>query len=183
MFMRRRAALVLLAFLGLASVAPAAAQAQRSDAAIKVFTNTHFGYTLSYPAAWRPVPSTNLDILAEAPDSAARVSGKGINGALSTPQLRQVVDVTIGALSTKATILHTARVIHGVPFQVGQTTITTQQGVKELAMVLAASRHQRTFLFFGLVGLAVPAAHMVNPRAQQETGQIQASFASITISR
>jgi hypothetical protein len=55
---------------------------------------------------------------------------------------------------------------------------------RRAALVLvAASRHQRTYLFFGLVGLGVPAAHLVNPRAQQEVGQIQASFASITISQ
>jgi hypothetical protein len=149
--------------------------------ATKVFTDTHFGYTLSYPASWRVVPSTDLGILVVAPDSAARLSATGIDAGLSVAELRKVVDVTIGALSKKAKILHTTRVIRGVTFQMGQTTATVLRGVQEMAIVLAASRHQRTYLFFGLVGLGVPAAHQVNPRAQQEIGQIQASFASITI--
>jgi hypothetical protein len=52
-----------------------------------------------------------------------------------------------------------------------------------LAMTLGTSQHQRTYLFFGIVGLGQPATHLQAPHAREELGQIQASFASITIAR
>ena len=182
-FSRRMAGLFVLALLDVAVLAPGAVQAHRSSSALKVFSDTHFGYRLTYPATWSRSPSTNLDVLLLAPDSDARLGGKGIDAGLSASDVRKTVDSTISQLSGPTTaILRTTRVIHGVTFQMARATFTVN-GVSELAMTLGASRHQRTYLFFGIVGLAKPAAHLQAPHGQEELGQLQASFASITLAR
>jgi hypothetical protein len=184
-FPRRIAALILLALLG-AALTPGAAQAQRSSAALKVFTNARFHYSWSYPATWRQSPSTGMDVLLLAPDTGARLSSLGINAGLSTSGVRQFIGGTISQMGSSkiklSRIIRTTRVIHGVPFQMEQATITVE-GVTEQAMALGASLHHHTYLFLGIVGLAMPAAHLQAPHGQEELAQIQASFASITVAR
>ncbi len=183
MFSRRIASLVMLALLGITSAAPGVAAAQRSQSALKMFTSARFGYTLSYPASWRTLPSANLDIMLEAPDTYARVAGKGIEAGLSTAALRQAVDSTIGQMGTPATkILRATRVIHGVPFQVAQATVLIV-GVKEQVVLLAASRHQRTYLFFGIVALAKQPNRPQPSHINEELEQLKASLSSITIAQ
>ncbi|MGH2411841.1 MAG: hypothetical protein ACRDGS_15990 [Chloroflexota bacterium] len=184
MFPRRGISLVLSVLLGAAGLVPGAASAQRSGTALKVFTNAPLGYSLSYPATWRRLPSTNLDVSLQAPDARATLGGKGINGGASSTVLRQALDNTIELMGASVgKIVRTTRVIHGVRFQEDQTTSANVHGVKEAAMVIGASQHQRTYLFFGIVALEKPAAHVRLRNAQGELTQIQASLDSITIAR
>jgi hypothetical protein len=183
MFPRRSLSVALLALLGVAGTAPGVAAAHRSAAALKVFSSAHFGYTLSYPAAWHRTPASSVDFLVLAPDSLARLASKGIDASLSTADLRKTVAATISDLGVPIVkIERTTRVIHGVPFQLEQATLKVQ-GITMLAMTLGTSQHRRTYLFFGIVGLGKPATHLQAPHAREELGQIQASFASITIAR
>jgi len=184
MFPRRGIGLVLSVLLGAAGLVPGAASAQRSGTALKVFTDAQLGYSLSYPATWRRSPSSNLDVLLQAPDTLATIGGKGIAQGVSAAGLRQALDDTIKLMGVPvAKIARTTRVIHGVTFQIDQTASGKVRGVKEAAMAIGASRHQRTYLFFGIVALEKPAVHARAPYAREELAQIQASFASITIAR
>jgi hypothetical protein len=72
-------------------------------------------------------------------------------------------------------------VIHGATFQVAQTTALMFNDEKEQAIVLAASRHQRTYLFFGIVALGHKGASRPPAHVKDELGQMQASVNSITI--
>lgn len=183
-FPRRLAGLAVVALLGVGILAPGAAAAQGSASALKVFNSPRFGYMLSYPATWHRATSANLDLLLLAPDSGARLGGLGMAAAVSTADLRQLADTTINQLSSSTTkvshIAHSTRVIHGVPFQVDQATISVS-GVTEQAMTLGASVHKRTFLFFGIVAVAVPSLHAQAPHGKEELSQLQAAFASIII--
>jgi hypothetical protein len=164
-----------------AGLGPGPASAHRSAASLAVFKNAHLGYAISYPASWKKSASSQLDVLVTSPDTFATIGGKGIQGGLGTADLRKAVDSTIDGLGSSATAInHTTEVIHHVTFQVGDTTRTIG-GISERAIVLAASVHQRTYLFFGIVVLGKPAAHIKAPNAKQELTQVQASFARITI--
>jgi len=184
MFPRRGISLVLSVLLGVVGLVPGAASAQRSGTALKVFTNPQLGYSLTYPATWRQLPSTSLDVSLQAPDARATLGAKGINGGVSPAGLRQALDSTIKLMGASVgKIARTTRVIHGVSFQEDQTTTAIVHGVKEAAIVIGASQHQRTYLFFGIVALEKPAAHSRAQNAQVEMAQIHASLDSITIAR
>jgi hypothetical protein len=183
MYTRRIAGFVFVVLLSITAAA-GTVHAQRSPAAVKIFKSALFSYTLSYPATWHASKSPQLDILVTAPDNLATIGGKGVNGGVTVAALRQAVVGTISQLGVpSAKILRTTRVIHGVTFQVVQTTLLNVRGVKQTAIVLGASQHQRTYLFFGIVGLSKPSAHLKNSHAKEELAQVQAALSGITIAR
>jgi hypothetical protein len=184
MYTRRMVGLVFVALLSIAAAGAGTVRAQQARYSVKIYKSALFSYTLSYPATWHTAKSPQLDVLVTAPDKLATIGGKGVKGGVAVAALRQAVLSTIshlGASSTK--IVGTTRLIHGVTFQQAQTTLVYPNGVKQTAIVLGASQHQRTYLFFGLVGLGQPSAHLKNSHAKEELAQIQTSLAGITIAQ
>jgi hypothetical protein len=182
MFVRCLSSLVVIVLVGIAGTATGTAAAQPAPAAMKVFANAQFGYTLSYPATWRRVSSTNLDILLQAPDAYAMVAGKAVQGAVTAAALRRIVDDTISQTGAPATkIARSSRLIHGVTFQVAQSSALVVSGAREQAIVLAASLHQRTYLFFGIVTIGHQGTSRPPTHVKDELVQVQASVNSITI--